>query len=72
MGGILTVKLRMVATAPTIQCVANVLIRHNSGTTPTAAEVRALTGKQLFPWGGGTTNNAVSEWSMVVIRLCVI
>ena len=28
--------------------------------------MRALTGKQLLRGVGGTTNNAVSEWSMVV------
>jgi len=64
-GGILTVKITNGATAPTIQGVANVLIAHNSGATPTAASA-GTDWKTLASWGGGTTNNAVSEWSMVV------
>lgn len=64
-GGILTVKLTNGATAPTIQAVANVLIAHNSGATPTPGSAGA-DWKTIASWGGGTTNNEVREWSMVI------
>lgn len=64
-GGLLTVKITNGATGPTIQAVANVLIAHNSGSTP-AAGAAGADWKTLASWGGGTANNGVSEWSMVV------
>lgn len=64
-GGILTVKITNGATGPTIQGTANILAAHNSGTTPTAASAGA-DWKTIASWGGGTANNAVSEFSMVV------
>ena len=64
-GGILTVKVTNGGTGPTVQATANVLIAHNSGTTPTAASA-GTDWKTVASWGAGTTANAVSEWSMVV------
>lgn len=64
-GGILTVKLTNGATAPTVPAVANVLIAHNSGSTPAAGSA-GTDWKTIASWSGGTTNNAVSEWSMVI------
>lgn len=64
-GGLLTVKITNGATPPTIQAVANVLIAHNSGSTPTAAGAGA-DWKTIASWGGGVVANGISEWSMVV------
>lgn len=64
-GGILTVKITNGATGPTVQAQANVLIAHNSGTTPTAASAGA-DWKTLASWVNGTAANTVGEWSMVV------
>jgi hypothetical protein len=64
-GGILTVKITNGATGPTVQAVANVLMAHNSGSTP-AAGAAGADWKTIASWGGGTANNGVSEWSMVV------
>jgi len=64
-GGILTVKITNGATGPTIQAVANVLIAHNSGSTPAAGSAGS-DWKTVASWGGGTASNAVSEWSMVI------
>lgn len=64
-GGLLTVKIANGATGPTIQAVANVLVAHNSGSTPAAASAGA-DWKTVASWGGSTESNAVSEWSMVI------
>jgi len=64
-GGILTAKLTNGATGPMVQGQANVLIAHNSGSTPTAGSA-GTDWKTIATWGGGTTNNAVSEFSMVI------
>lgn len=59
-GGVLTVKLTNGATGPTSQAVANVLIAHNSGATPTAASA-GTDWKTIWSFGGGTTNSAITE-----------
>ncbi len=65
-GGVLTAKLTNGATGPTVQAVVNVLAAHDTGTTPTAASAGSVW-KTIFPQvGGGTSNNAVSEWSWVI------
>lgn len=64
-GGLLTIKMTNGATGPTVQCVANVLAAHNSGSTPTAASAGA-NWKTLWSVGGGTSNNGVTEQSMDV------
>lgn len=64
-GGILTVKITNGGTGPTVQAQANVLIAHNSGTTPTAASAGA-DWKTVASWVNGTTANTIGEWSMVV------
>lgn len=64
-GGLLTIKMTNGATGPTVQCTANILVAHNSGSTPTAASAGA-DWKTLWSVGGGTTNSAVTEQSMDV------
>lgn len=64
-GGILTVKITNGGTGPTTQAVSNVLIAHNSSTTPTAASA-GTDWKTIASWAAGVTANAVSEWNMVV------
>lgn len=64
-GGLLTIKMTNGATGPTVQCTANILIAHNSGSTPAAASAGS-DWKTIWSIGGGTTNNAVTEQSMEV------
>lgn len=64
-GGILTVKIVNGSTGPTVQAVANVLIAHNSGATPAEGSA-GVDWKTVASWGGGTTNSATSEWSMII------
>jgi hypothetical protein len=64
-GGILTVKITNGGTGPAVQAVANVLIAHNSGSTPTAASA-GTDWKTVASWGNGLTASVVGEWSMVV------
>lgn len=64
-GGVLTVKLTNGGTGPTTQAVANVLIAHNSGSTPTAASAGS-DWKTVASWGNGVSASTVGEWSMVV------
>ncbi len=61
-GGILTLKMTNGATGPTVQCIANVLIAHNTGSTPAAASA-GTDWKTVTSFGGGTTANAVTEQS---------
>lgn len=61
-GGMLTAKITNGATPPTVQAVANVLIAHNA--TQPAAGGAGVDWKTIFSAGGGTTANAVSEWSL--------
>jgi len=64
-GGLLTLKMINGATGPTTQCVANVLVAHNSGATPTAASAGA-DWKTIWSVGGGTVANAVTEQSIEI------
>lgn len=65
MGGILTYKITNGATGPTVQCSANVLVAHNVGATPALASA-GTDWKTISSVGGGTTANAISEWSYEV------
>lgn len=64
-GGVLTVKITNGGTGPTVQAVANVLIAHNSGATPTAGSA-GTNWKTVASWGNGTAANTIGEWSMVI------
>lgn len=64
-GGLLTLKITNGATGPTVQCQANILAAHNSGSTPTAASA-GTDWKTLWSVGGGTIANAITEQSMEV------
>lgn len=64
-GGTLTIKLTNGGTGPTIQAVANVLIAHNTGTTPTAASA-GTDWKTIWSFGGGTTASVITEQSIAV------
>jgi hypothetical protein len=64
-GGMLTIKLTNGGTGPTVQAVANVLIAHNSGATPTAGSA-GTDWKTIWSFGGGVTANAITEQSMAV------
>lgn len=73
-GGLLTVRVTNGATGPTAQAVVNVLIAHNSGTTPTPAS-QGADWKLLWSFGAGTTANAVTEQAIAidpaVMHVCV-
>lgn len=62
-GGLLTIKLTNGATGPTVQAVTNVLVAHNSGTTPTAASA-GTDWKTITSFGNGVTANTVGEWAV--------
>lgn len=64
-GGILTVKITNGATGPTVQAVCNVLIAHNSGSTP-AAGAAGADWKTVAQPGNGTAANTVGEWSFLI------
>lgn len=64
-GGLLTMKITNGATGPTAQCEGRVLVAHNSGATPTAASA-GTDWKTIWVFGGGTTNNAITEQSIVL------
>ena len=64
-GGTLTIKLANGGTGPTMQAVANVLIAHDSGPTPTGASAGAVW-KTLWSFGGGTSANAVTEQALAI------
>lgn len=68
-GGLLTIKMTNGGTGPTVQCSANVLIAHNSGSTPTAASAGA-DWKTLFSCGGGVTASEVTEQHIVLPPCC--
>ena len=61
-GGLLTIKLTNGATGPTAQAVANILISHNTGATPTAASAGA-DWKTVYQVGNGTLANTIGEWT---------
>lgn len=64
-GGILTIKLTNGGTGPTVQAVANILIAHNSGATPTAGAA-GTDWKTIWSFGGGIAANAITEQSITV------
>ena len=64
-GGMLTIKLTNGGTGPTVQATANILIAHNSGSTPTAAAA-GTDWKTIWSFGGGTTSSAITEQSISV------
>lgn len=64
-GGLLTIKMTNGATGPTLQCVANILVAHNASSTPTVGSA-GTDWKTLTSVGGGTVNNAVTEFSYEV------
>lgn len=64
-GGLLTVKITNGATGPTVQCTANILCAHDTGSTP-ASGAAGSTWKTLASVGGGTANNGVTEFSYEV------
>lgn len=59
-GGGLTIKVTNGGTGPTVQASVNVLVAHNSGTTPTAASA-GTDWKTIWSFGCGTTASAVTE-----------
>ncbi len=61
-GGLLTIKITNGGTGPTIQAVANILVAHNTGTTPTAAS-KGTDWKTVYTVGNGTTANTIGEWT---------
>lgn len=64
-GGILTMKITNGATGPTIACTGNVLIAHNSGSTPTAASA-GTDWKTLWSFAGLTSNSGIVERSIEI------
>lgn len=65
-GSFLTYRITNGATGPTVQCTAQILVAHNSGSTPTAASAGTDWKKVGATVGGGTANSAVSAWSYEV------
>lgn len=63
-GGFLTLKMTNGGTGPTVQCTANVLVAHNA-TLPAAASA-GTDWKTIASIGGGTTNSAVTEFSLPI------
>lgn len=59
-GGLMTMKITNGATGPTIQCEGRVLVAHDSGTTPAAGSAGAVW-KTIYVFGGGTSNNGITE-----------
>lgn len=63
-GGFLTMKITNGGTGPTTQCEGRVLIAHNSSTpSPGGA---GSDWKTIASFGGGTANNAVTEFAMPI------
>jgi hypothetical protein len=60
-GGILTIKLNNAGTLG-VQAVANILIAHNTGTTPTAASAGA-DWKTVYSVGNGIVSGTTGEWN---------
>lgn len=60
LGGFLQLKITNGATGPTAQCECRVLVAHTTGPTPAAASAGA-DWKTLWRFGGGTSNNGVTE-----------
>lgn len=64
-GGLLTIKITNGGTGPTVQAVANILVAHNSGATPTAASAGS-DWKTIYSVGNGTAASTVGEWNIDV------
>jgi len=64
LGGIVTYKIINGGTGPTLQCVANLLIAHNAGATPTANPA-GTDWKTIYTVGNGTTAATIGEWNYV-------
>jgi hypothetical protein len=64
-GGLLTIKITNGGTGPTLQAVANVLIAHNSGATPTAASAGTVW-KTIYQVGNGLVANTIGEWNIPI------
>lgn len=64
-GGLLTIKITNAGTGPTVQAVANTLVAHNGGTTPTAASAGA-DWKTIYQVGNGIVANTVGEWNIPI------
>lgn len=65
LGGLLTIKITNGGTGPTAQAVANILVAHNAGATPTAAS-KGADWKTLYTVGNGTSANTIGEWNYQV------
>lgn len=59
----LTIKLQNGGTGPTVQAVANVLIAHNTGSTPTPGSAGS-DWKTVASFAIGTAANASGEWCL--------
>lgn len=64
LGGILTLKMTN-GTAPTTQCVCNVLIAHDTGTLPTLASAGSVW-KTLFSVGNGIVASDINEFNFTM------
>lgn len=64
-GGLLTFKITNGSTGPSVQCTCNILVAHNSGSSPSAASAGS-DWKTLSSFGGGTANNGITEVSVPI------
>lgn len=60
-GGLLTAKITNGGTGPTVQCVCNVMVAHDTGTTPATGAAGSVWKTIAQIGGGGTTASAVTE-----------
>ena len=65
-GGLLTLKITNGATGPTVPCTCNVLVSHDSGTTPPTAASAGADWKTIFSFQGLTANSGVVEMPFVL------
>lgn len=64
-GGLLTLKLTNGGTGPTIAATINILVAHDSGSTPAAGSAGA-TWKTLLSITHNTNSGAIGEWSIPI------
>jgi len=64
LGGVLTIKMTNGASPPATQCLANVLIAHN--TTLPAAGSAGVDWKTVYMVGNGLLLNTIGEWSYTI------
>jgi hypothetical protein len=62
LGGIVTYKMTNGGTGPTVQAVANLLVAHNTGATPTAGSA-GTDWKTIYQVGNGVVASTIGEWS---------